>query len=133
MAEEQTPSFFGDETGLEIEKSLAKVAAELGFIQTDSLKLLEKRLSDNKVDDELSDLISAWQLEARKIVTEQTNPTDPKPQVGLLVASIQVFLRCGRLDDARFELDDAITYANGIGDIATVNQLAEILMQLDKR
>lgn len=118
--ERDSGSGFGEEAEpiLPLEEKLRIFAGKLGFIETDEVIDVLEKLARTESGEDVSDLIAEWQVAARESVEKNKHaegvPADLRlPQIGLLVASTELFVRLDMPDEAMEEYGDALELAEG--------------------
>ena len=125
---EQLPNN-GESSKPSVERRLAVIATGLGFSETPELTQIREKLTPKQLIDESIKIMIDYQKLAEEVITKQTDPTNPKPQIGLIVVLAGLKLSNGFIDDYREDLNQAIMYATNISDHDTVRKLRRILLE----
>jgi hypothetical protein len=98
-----------------LEAELMSLAEELGYRESDRARALREQLRSGLTDEQSFRLIAEYQNQLR-----EDTPPDQDPAVGDIIMAVNILgvgamIRCGRFDDARDALSDAIALAEQQG------------------
>lgn len=109
-----------------LEQRLGQIASDLGFNETNALKEIRVRLNPQQSLKDSVEIIIKYQRLGEKIAA--VRPDDYRPQIGLVVALAALKHGNGFIDDAKENIQDAMTYARNAGDMETLSRLMTILL-----
>lgn len=102
------------------------LAASLGYRESERARTLREQLRSGMDEQKSFQLMAEYQNQLR-----EDTPPDQDPAVGNIVLAVNILgvsalVRCGRFDQAREDLSDTITLAEGIGDQELADHLDKL-------
>lgn len=110
-----------------VDQRLFQIVEELGFRETPELVQAREKLKPDQLIDEARANIIAYQKLGETLVETKTDPSDFKPQIGLIVAMARLKYSNGFIDDYRDDMVNAALYATNMSEHETSLELRHIL------
>lgn len=105
---------------------IENLSTQLGFIESSGMKELRSQIIDEQGEVSF-DILSAWRDCAETMIKSiEDKDVFRKAQIGLLVTKTLVYLDANMRDEFYEDIDDAITYASGLGLEDIVEQLENL-------